>query len=843
MRRALSLLVLPLLSILGCGASTPRATAASPSPPAPNASAQKLERKDGFLPLLWDESAGRIFLEVSRIGEDLLYLDSLVTGFGSSNIGLDRSEFGRTRLVRFEKVGAKLLLVERNTQFRAGSGDAAERRSVEQSFPESVLWAFPIEPGKTKTDGAGRAQSVTVDATGFFVSDVHGVALKLREAEQGKYKLDANRSAVAFERTKAFPKNSDVEATLTFAPEEEPGRRLRELAPMPDSVTVRVHHSFVALPDPGFELREGDPRVGIFALTFQDFATPFGAPLDRRFLMRHRLAKKETSSPLAEPQKPIVYYVDPGVPEPLRSAIVEGASWWSAAFEAAGFKNAFEVRVLPEGVDPLDVRYNTIAWVHRSTRGWSYGLPVIDPRTGEILRAAVVLGSLRVRQDVLIARGLVGEADEGDDASLASLDPRSSPRLLALARLRQLAAHEVGHSLGLEHNMAASTAGRASVMDYPSPRVKIAADGSLDLSDAYARGIGDYDKLAIRYAYGDRSSTDPAAALDAIRSGAAPFVRDEDARPVSAAHPLGATWDDGEDPVRGLEHELKVRRIALDRFGLASIRRGEPLATLEEALLPLYLHHRYQLEAAIKSLGGLRFAYEVKKAAGAKPELPEIVPAATQRRALELGLATLDPAVLALPERILALITPRPPNYEAPHMERFDSDSDPVFDPLSAAAASAEITLRALLDPHRAARLVQFHARDAANPGLPELLDALVRRAEGERARAATVAPFSPSGASPGLLDAIARAVRAAIVRRLIALASDAASSPEVRADTIDALRALDEKLGAGLAQIKDASERASRRAARDEIQRFLSRPAPPSAPPRAPHVPPGAPI
>jgi hypothetical protein len=650
-----------------------------------------------------------------------------------------------------------VLLVEENTKFRAISDDALERKSVADSFATSILAGFTIE--------SEFGDRVTVDATDFFLSDAHGVIRRLRDTQQGAYSLDKNRSAIYAPRTKAFPRNTEVEATLTFVTADKPGPLVSSVSPVPEIVTVREHHSFVALPPPGYTPRKLDPRINSIGLEVYDYATPFTDPLEHRWVSRHRLQSGQK----------LVYYVDPGAPEPVRSALIEGASWWSQALP-------FEVKVLPPDADPMDVRYNMIHWIHRSTRGWSYGESVTDPRTGEIIKGNVRLGSLRMRQDYLIARGL--GADEKTAAELA------------LARVRQLAAHEVGHTLGFDHNMAASSYGRASVMDYPAPYIKITADGKLDFSEAYAKGLGAYDKAAVRYVYYD----DDNAARDAGL-----FVKDADARNVNTAHPLGSVWDNGADPVQMLAHEIEVRRIAMEHFGLDNLRNGEPLSSLEDVLLPLYLHHRYQLEAAAKSVGGLNYTYALKESTG---PARQIVPAAKQREALALILSTLDPKFLAIPQRIIDLIPPRAFGYEGGIAELFEKKTAPAFDPISAALSSADITLAALLDPNRCARLIEFHEENKDNPSLAEVLDK-------------TIDSTMKDGA-------IAFSVRALLAQRLMALAANPDADTHVRAEATEALRRFETKADLAL---------------RDDIERFLKRPAEPYKPSKLPEVPPGPPI
>ena len=756
-----------------------------------------MKKLDGFLPLYWDEENGKLFLEISRFGEEMLYQTGLPAGLGSNPVGLDRGELSDTRLVKFVRVGPKVLLVQMNDRYRATSNDANERRAVEESFAQSILGGFKVEA----TEGS----RVLVDATSFFLRDAHGVIQRLKTTGQGTYSLDENRSAFHLDRTKAFPKNSEVEVTLTFSTNDTPGPLVRSVTPTPASITLREHHSFIELPPPGFTPREHDPRVGYITVDFYDYASKFTGPIERRFIARHRVT----------PGKPIIYYVDSGAPEPIRSALIEGASWWAAAFEAAGLPNAYQVMVLPEGVDPMDVRYNVIHWVHRSTRGWSYGESIVDPRTGEILKGNVRLGSLRIRQDYTIGTGLIPP----DDTVLASTPDVAAE--MALARIRQLSAHEVGHTLGLDHNMAASTYDRASVMDYPAPMVEI-RDGRLDLTNAYTRSVGAYDKWAIRYGYAEVSNEERQRMVEeGVRQGML-FVKDSDARAVSAAHPLGSVWDNGSDPVAMLRHEMEVRRIALRDFGLRSIPAGTPLSILEAKLLPLYLHHRYQVEAAAKSIGGVYFTYAVKTPSGASPTpIREIVPAAKQRDAIKAVASTLEPSFLAIPESIMKLLAPPAHGFEGGTIELFTRRNDPVFTVESAAVASASITLGALLDPLRAARMNSF-----GTPAFSEAVDEAVR-----------VVWRAPVAAEHG---GIARAVRSLLVTRLMGLAADASADPLVRAVASDSLRSLRAFIAAKPASGLDV---AHQRAVRDDIDRFLERPDAPRRVSDPLAVPPGPPI
>ncbi|MFN2442311.1 MAG: zinc-dependent metalloprotease, partial [Thermoanaerobaculia bacterium] len=778
----------------------------------------------GFLPLHWNENEGKLLLEIPGPRLELIYQVSLATGVGSNPIGLDRGQMGDTYLVRFERAGPRMLMVQPNQRYRAIGGSPGEARAVEESFAASILWSFPIE--------AEEGERVLVDATSFFLRDAHGVAQRLSASNQGSYRIDPERSAIYSPRTRSFPKNTEVEATITLTTTDRPGSLVRSVAPTPEIVTVRQHHSFVELPAPGYEPRAYDPRTGFFGIEIYDYSSPIDAPLEKRFIARHRLEKKDPSAAMSEPVEPIVYYVDHAIPEPIRSALLEGASWWNEAFEAAGYRDAFQVRILPEDADPMDIRYNVINWVHRSTRGWSYGAAIVDPRTGEIIKGNVSLGSLRIRQDIALASGLIPPYEGPDPSVIASLDPSVSPTAMALARIRQLSAHEVGHTLGIAHNFAASSYDRGSVMDYPAPLVRI-VDGRLDLSDAYDSGIGAFDAFVIRYGYSDFAdrSTEERQLRAIVHEGLLGgmlFVADEHARDAGSAHPLGAVWDNGSDPIAMLHHEIDVRRIALNDFGLAALRPGQPLSELEPLLLPLYLHHRYQLEAALKSLGGVFFTYSVREPSLGSEMAPTpvrvVVDPSRQRAALEAAMSTLEPEFLEIPQRIIDLIPPTATGFESGTAERFERATGAVFDPVAAARASAAITLNALLHPARSARLLRFHSEERANPSLTEVVSAVAKTIttgvrESER-RAA-----------------LRRGVREVAVARLIEVARDPATDASVRAVYEDALhRMADEWSRARGTSVEDAH----RRGLAGEITRFLERQFVAPEPVPMPAIPPG---
>ena len=747
----LSLLFIPFLCT---GVSAQKKTEELPTIAA---KVEGLKYYPGYFDFYWSEREGKVYLALENYDRDFLYANSLAAGLGSNDIGLDRNQLGDNRVVQFRKVGPKVLLVQRNLDYRAVSDNPDEVASVRDAFAESVLFGFKA----AAMDG----DRVLIDLTPMLLSDAHGVADRLKRGKQGTFKLDAGRSAVYLEKTKSFPKNSEFEATLTFTGQAT-GSQLRSVAPTANSFTLRMHHSFVELPDAGYEPRRFDPRSGYFQMQYADYATPIDQPLTKRFITRHRLEKKDPTAEVSEPVEPIVYYLDRGAPEPVKSALLEGASWWNEAFGAAGYKDAFRVEVLPEGADPLDVRYNVINWVHRSTRGWSYGSSVIDPRTGEIIKGHVLLGSLRVRQDFLLAQGLIRAYEAGEKA-----DPRMEE--MALARLRQLSAHEVGHTIGLAHNFAASLNERASVMDYPHPYIQL-KDGEIDLSRAYATGIGEWDKRTIMYGYQDfapGADTDGELAdlLEENERLGLFYLSDPDARPAGSAQPQAHLWDNGADATDELQRMLELREFALERFGPDNLAPNQPLSELEKVLTPVYLMHRYQVEAVAKSIGGYHYTYETKggyPAAGVKP-----VNADKQAAATAALLQTLQPENLTLPASIYRLIPPPAMGYGRDR-ELFKTKTGGGMDPMAMAELSVDNTLRFLLHPDRLARV---HEQSLLYPdaGLPTLTGYLR-----EIMSAQSGSTPSPDGE---ILNALVEVSQRRLVSHLIHLAVNEAASEAVR--------------------------------------------------------------
>lgn len=794
--KRLGLTIVVIIGLITVVEAQPR-SGDQPKPPTITEKVAEMQKYPGFFPFYWDAKAGKIWLEIDKWNSEFLYVASLPAGLGSNDIGLDRGQLGANHIVRFERIGPRVLLVVPNYGFRATTTNPDERLAVKDAFAESTLWGFEV--------AAEEGNRVLVDATNFYLRDVHQITGTLQRSQQGAFRLDPTRSAFYLANTKNFPLNTEVETTLTFTA-DDPGPLVRQIAPVAQSITVREHISFVQLPPSGFRTRVFDPRASFYGITYMDFATPIEQPVTKRFIARHRLQKKDPRSRVSEAVEPIVYYIDRGAPEPVRSALFEGARWWNQAFESIGYKDAFRVELMPADADPMDVRYNVIQWVHRSTRGWSYGNSLVDPRTGEIIQGRVSLGSLRDRQDFLIAEGLLSPYEKGQPLS---------PKLLemVLARLRQLSAHEVGHTLGLQHNYAASPVGRASVMDYPAPRATLRPDGAVDLSDAYANEIGEWDKVAIAYGYQDfPSGTDEQAALNTILSQAFSrglmYLTDQDARPAGSASSVAHLWDNGASAVDELANVMKVRATALKRFGENNIREGAPMATLEDVLVPLYMYHRYQVEAATKVIGGTDYTFSLRERGDRNPK---IVAPEEQRRALAAVLDTLKPEVLALPESLLRLIPPRPSGYPRGR-EHFRVRTSPTFDALAPAEAIADHVSGFLLNQERAARLVQFHARDPRNPGLNEVVDRIIT--------STWKAPVVS-----GYQGEIQHVVNMVVLGDLMALAANERASNQVRAIAEMKLESLKDWIGQQRSLRADENQRAFLFYAGEQIKRFQEDP------------------
>ncbi|MEE8135159.1 MAG: zinc-dependent metalloprotease [Gemmatimonadales bacterium] len=778
-----------------------------------------MERMDGFFPLYWDADAGQLWMEIDKLDTELLHLNGLGAGLGSNDIGLDRGQGNGSRIVKFERVGRKILMVQPNYRFRAHSANQAEVQAVEDAFARSVLWGFTAA---AESDG-----NVLVDLTDFLLRDPANIAGRLRP---GTYRLDTRRSSIYMPMTMNFPLNTEMEVELTFV--RQPGgggggggfgggggsfEGVGNVAASGEAASIRAHHSFVQLPDDNYTTRLHDPRSGYGAMTYRDYSTPLGEPMVKRFIRRHRLEKVDPTAALSDPVEPIVYYLDPGTPEPIRSALLDGARWWNQAFEAAGYRNAFRVEMRPENISSHDIRYNVINWTHRSTRGWSYGGSVTDPRTGEIIKGVVTLGSLRIRQDYMIAEGLLSPYENGDE---------TPPELAewALARIRQLSAHEVGHTIGLGHNYYNSEAGRISVLDYPHPWITLNSDGSFDFSEVYDTGIGEWDKVTVTYGYQDfPDGTDEASALQMILDEA----WDRDIRYFTNQdidiHPRADQWSNGVNVAIELDRMMEVRRVALSRFGENAIKQDMPMATIEEVLVPLYMHHRYQVTAAASVVGGVEYVYAMR-GDGRTPTQP--ASATLQRAAMQSLWATLEPSALTIPTSVIAAIPPRPSGWGR-HRELFPRYTSQMFDVVTPATVAANHTVSSILTGARTARMIEQHALDPSLPGLDEVIDQLLGASFGARASNAYEAE-------------VKRAVERVVIDNLMRLARTAAM-PQVRAIASYRLSLQQSEITESAAL--DGADAAHFALLSGDIERFLTRPAEPFSEPNPASAPPGAPI
>lgn len=713
-----------------------------------------LDQRPGFIDLYVDSSKNKVFAKLPEAGKDgvslrFIHTARLTAGLGSNPVGLDRGWGNGGSIMAFRQMGNKLIIEQENLAYRARGDNALESRAVRESFAASFLASLDI------IDQRG---GLVVDMTDFLTSDILGLVQYLSDAGQGSFSIAKDRTLVDTKNVFAFPDNAemDVYITLTSA---DPGREVATTAASGTEATLIQHHSFVRLPEAGYTPLKSDPRAGAIEQVYYDYSAELDAPIETRLARRYRLQKNEAG----ETVKPIVFYIDAGVPEPVRGALLDGARWWQDAFAEAGFADGYRAELLPEDAHPLDIRYNVVQWVHRQTRGWSYGGGVSDPRTGEMLKGHVNLGSLRVRQDRMIFEGLAGTANTGSGAD-------DDPIELSLDRIRQLSAHEIGHALGFAHNFAASTYGKGSVMDYPAPDVRVAG-GKMDFSNTYGTGVGAWDKFAASWLYGETNAIGRRALIDNALKRGLVFVADTDARSIGTSHPKGNIWDNGADPVTGLKAAMEVRALALDSFGLDRIQEGQPVSDLNKVLVPIYLYHRYQTAAAGKLIGGMSFNYSLS--GDGQPPM-EIVPAAQQKAAVRAVLTTLDPKALDIKDEVLDLLGPSLRSYSFADSDRelFRKTAYPAFDVSAAADTAADLTFDVLLDPRRAARLIEFKRRDAANLGFMDVLE--------------ETRQFVMRSPAPGRHSEIAKGVQARFVFGLMELGlSDAAPGVKARTDAV----------------------------------------------------------
>jgi len=765
-----------------------------------------LERREGYIPLLWDAEQGRLLFELTRFDQDILYFTSVAKGSGSGSVGLEWAGAGEGGVIQFQRVGPKVLVVEKNLRFRAGSGGPGIEKGIDASFPDSILASLPV----VRTDGA----RVIVDATPLVVRDAADFAAPRAGGRGGvqaaelvagtTWRFDPARSAIYLPHTKGFPKNSEVEVTVTYEAQSGGART----SPEARVLTGRLHYSFVE-PPVGYKPRAADPRIGVQSIRFTDYSLPPASTNAVEWIRRHRLEKKDPKAALSEPKEPIVYYLDAAVPEPTRSAMKDGFLWWNKAFEAAGFKNALQIKDSPPDMDPMDVRYNQIYWVDRDERGYSTGGGLTDPRTGEILAARVRLESDRVRtvsrywQTYEPPTG----GDQNGDVALPAYSTPETEQQLVLLRQALLTAHETGHTLGFDHNWTSSMNDRASVMEYPSPRIKI-VNGRIDLTDAYQKEIGAYDIMTVRYAYTEFPPAQEKAGLDNIIKD----MRKQGLNYTPATDPRWNRYDDGPDPAEYMRQTAAQRKILLANYGPAVLKDGEPYGDLRGIRLWMtYLHHRWSIDSGVRYIGGMYTNFAVKGEA-----LPptEIVPAAKQREILGLLLDDVDPASLAIPEHLLASLTVAidrgAGNARGPDQENMESSTGYAFDHLAAARTIAGLVFDQIFQPETAARLIGFADRQPNALTLPETIDACAKKVFSETAPA-------------GMLRSLQRQTQRVFVDALMTLGASPSATPDVKAVVAASLAALKTQV-AGLKDADPVNEASLRQIERD-LTRYAQNP------------------
>lgn len=784
-----------LTAILLASAALPAAPLyAADAPPAADAMGVRAE---GFIPFYWDAAKGRVLLEISVFDQDVLYYVSAASGGGSVELPFDRGILD-SQVIRFQRVGGRVLVVEQNTDYRAPDGDAAQAEGVADSFPTSLIASLPVQ-----SDKGGK---VIVDATSLFMRDAANVEGTLRRTNQGSYKFDSGRSSFYPKRMKAFPENTEIETIATFA-SDSPGALVRNVTPDARMLTMRIHHSFLKAPT-GYVPRLADPRIGVSTITFRDFSRPIDDNPSQEWVVRWRLEKQDPTAAMSPPKKPITVYFDPAIPTPIRTAMKSGLLWWNKAYEAAGFLNAIEAKDAPADMDPMDIRYTYVLWINRDERGFSSGGTYRDPRTGEIIGTKVRMDTHRIRTVANYFDAYLGGLPN-DGTGITVADPNlltpgalatmpPGQRDMVLLRQALLTAHELGHAQGFGHNFASSLNDRASVMEYPTPRVKV-ANGKLDLSESFQKSIGAYDTMMVRFSYTPFAASQEKAGLDAI-------IRDMRAKGliyVPQTDPRWTWYDDRATPTEDLREKLAARRIMLDGYGTDMLKPGEPVGAIRNIRLWMaYLHHRYAIESGQKYVGGL-FQNIVVKGETLPPT--EFIPGKLQRDVLGLLMESVEPENLALPEKLLVQLTPDPgENLE-------DLSNDDVFDQLRAARILASMVIEPLFDGAKAARMVGLSARQPDGVSFPELVQTVLTHSWKARADGTAQA------------RALRRVVQKVALDSMMMLGGNGDTSPEARAYVLDQLALLATDLK-GRSDTDPLSAAFYRQSSRD-IDRYLQDP------------------
>lgn len=626
-------------------------------------------------------------------GDYVLIHSTILGGVGLSSVGVDRGAVGPSLLCRIDAAGTSAAVTAVSTAFGSMDLDGPGPRAARDSFAEAVI-------SHCATDGG------ECDLSAVATFDFLNVARMLSNAKGQVFHIDDGRSRVT--RVVRYPDCLRIDAVLTFCPRDtvpEPAaqtghspvaRRPTPLGfPAPlDAVSIRQQVVIRRLPEPGYRPVPFDPTVG----ETSHFAThDFDRLLERDSFVP--LASRFRLDPGGG--REIVFYLDPAIPNPLRDAIREGAGWWRAAFLRAGFGPCFRVADLPDDVDIEDPRINLVLWVHRGDRGWSFGSTQIDPRTGEILRGLVVLGSQRVEEVRAIAEGV--------------LCPYATDRVedvfdVVLARMRQLAVHEVGHALGLAHNFASHLHSELSVMDYPGPRFVVDEAGRIDHTRAYSSGLGPWDfrQIAALYTDGWREERPGEAGGDDTL-----YITDADSRVDDAANGESGTWITRGQPFDEMRRVLAVRSRALELFSEGVAAPGSDSGEIVRRFMLVYLMHRYQVIALAKVIGGSRRRYaRVEREGFAGRE--SVLDPAMQRQALhDLG-PLFEPAFLRVPPRLVNLLV-APSGGLDRRSDDFFSRTRGTFDIVSAMAAGADLVAAQVLAP---TRLNRVHAQSSAAQGI-----------------------------------------------------------------------------------------------------------------------------